>query len=129
MQLSVHQTWSEFVWQQNVSGYPRAQLQTLLSDVIHYGRGTHMRYWVHICSAVPSVYLYYAIAREIATASSYVFLLFSSFVINETVPNIYLVWIMHQWTIITLITNSITICIALVCIIDVRTIISFIKNV
>lgn len=45
------------------------------------------------------------------------------------VSNTHLVWIMHQGTIITLITNSITICITLVCVIDVRTIISFIKNV
>lgn len=53
MQLSVHQTWSEFVWQQNVSGYPRAQLQTLLSDVIHYGRGTHEILGAHMqCSSL-----------------------------------------------------------------------------
>lgn len=42
---------------------------------------------------------------------------------------IYLIRIVHQWTVITMITNSIPICICLFCVVDIRAIISFIKNI
>lgn len=46
----------------------------------------------------------------------------------HSVPS-YLIRIVHQWTVITMITNSIPIWICLVCVVDIWAIISFIENI